>query len=303
MAGGRRLDRRWQLAAAAIAATAGARVAVLTIGAGRPPSSVLLDHVATWQTVRAGAAAEVSAAEVGRLVLTLRETHGLVLVAADGGLMVPLGPANWTLADLALSISAPAVVVTGEDPDAINHTTLALGALSGQGLTAAVVTVGDPAQVEALPVTPAGRIPADAASRPAEFAAAAPAWLNQILHAGVRPEATAEARLAPPARTVGGRRVVLLLLAVFAVAVLLACAVAFVNRPTTRQSAPCTTGAVASPRRVVPQPVQSLPALPACPQRRAGFVPVRPDAATPARVEATVAVSARFWSLRRSGGR
>lgn len=275
----------WQLAAAAIAATAGDRVAVLAIGAGRPPSSLLLEHVATWQTVQAGASAEVSAAEVGRLVLTLRETYGLVLVAADAGLLVPLGRAGWTLADLALSLSAPAVVVTGEGPDAINHTTLALAALSGQGLTAAVVTVGEPAEVEALPVAPAGAIPADAATRPSEFAAAAPAWLDQILHAGVRPEPTAEAQPAPATRTVAGRRVVFMLLAVFAVAVLLACGIAFVNRPVSHQSAQLSSSATAIPQRV-PRPLSAVPIPSPCPERSGGVIPARADAATQARVDA-----------------
>jgi cell wall assembly regulator SMI1 len=46
---------------------------------------------------------------------------------------------------LAVAVGAPVVIVAEPGrPDAVNHTTLALGAVTGQGLAAAIVTVGGP---------------------------------------------------------------------------------------------------------------------------------------------------------------
>ena len=72
------------------------------------------------------------------LVRELGRAYDLVLVTAPAGLLVPLGD-GWTLADLAAAVQAPAIVVTGPGPAAINHATLALGALTGQGVPASVV--------------------------------------------------------------------------------------------------------------------------------------------------------------------
>jgi hypothetical protein len=77
--------------------------------------------------------------------------------------------------DLAVAVGAP-VVVTEPGPDAVNHATLALGAVDGQGLTAAVVTLDGPGAV--LPVTPVGRFP-----HGSKHFSAAREWLDPGLHA------------------------------------------------------------------------------------------------------------------------
>ena len=357
-------DVDWQLAAAALAAASRSRVAMLVVGEAPAPSPMLAGQVATWLSLRPGDGADLTGVvEVVRLVATLRATHGLVLVAAPPGLLVPLGRDDWTLADLATALPARAVVVTSAGAEASNHTTLTLGALAGHGIPAAVITVGAEDDVDWLPVTPAGHIPAD---RPDDFAAAAPGWLDPILHAtsgraktrkppkpqtpkpqdpqpqaGVRaespgphdqspassgdtdrgneahgqaapagqaadtpsPVSLGQARTGgglrrpggePAARTVSGRRVVLVLVAVFAVAAFVACGLAFVNRATPereRQSG-TTFGQKSAGVQMVPMPSRAVvpratrPASAVCPEYFAEVIPARPDRATQARVGA-----------------
>ncbi len=248
----------WAVAAAALGAASAARMAVLHIvrrgDAHGPPPELLTDNLAAYVDVHAGVVDPLRVNDVVATVEALSRTHGLVLVCADDGLVVPIGCDGWTLADLAWALQAPVVVVTDTGPDAANHTALTLEALSGRGLAACVVTVGDAGDdfLAALPVTPAGRIPADAAEPPEQFRSRAPGWLDPLLHAtrgrpaATRPPATAQAdaettyvhtaetfdRLTqglprPSGRSAAnGKRVVLGLLGVFVVLVLLACGVA-----------------------------------------------------------------------------
>jgi len=288
----------WQTAAAALAAAGQVRVAAVAVGPVPPPGDLLLGRVSTWLQVSDGGDDPPSVEDVAGVVATLWETHGLVLVTAVPGLLVPVGAGGWTLADLAAALSAPVVVVTDSGPDAANHTTLALGALAGRGIMAAVITVGATADDENLPVTPAGRIPADAADRPDEFTASAPGWLNPILHATRgRPRTTTPPEAPPPGTTVSGRRVVLALLAIFASAVVAACGLALVNRTDTRagQGLRFTTtvgpaqghaavSAQPAPRPTTPRP--TLAATAVCPQYAAGVIPARADAATRSRINA-----------------
>ncbi len=96
-----------------------------------------------------------------------------MLVAASSGFAEPLGGDGRTLARLARTLDAPAVVVATEGAAARD-------ALEVLEVPAAVVTVGD-AGVEGLPVTPAGRIPAEL---PRNLGVAARGWLDPALHAG-----------------------------------------------------------------------------------------------------------------------
>ena len=61
------------------------------------------------------------------------DKHDLVLVEGAGGLLVPMGlrPSGepWTVADLAVSLGAPAVVVARAGLGTLNHTALTLEAL------------------------------------------------------------------------------------------------------------------------------------------------------------------------------
>jgi hypothetical protein len=164
-------DADWRLAAAAIVAAAEVPVAAVVLGDG-DGDGLPGPRVAGLLHLRAPG--ELSLGQAGVLIGAVSRAYDVVLVAASAGLPAPVGRDGWTLADLAAEVGAPAVVVTGPGPDAAGHTTQALGALAARGITAAVVTIGD----VALPVTPAGRIPADP---PADFAGAA-TWLDPVLH-------------------------------------------------------------------------------------------------------------------------
>ncbi|MDW5329852.1 SMI1/KNR4 family protein [Plantactinospora sp. KLBMP9567] len=195
----------WAVATAALCAVSTARAAVLRIvddGSDVPPAP-LRDNLASYLEIRAGAVDPVRVDDLVGLVGALSRTHGLVLVTGAPGLVVPLGRAGWTLADLARALGAPVVLVADLGPDAANHTTLALDVLAGRDLTGAVVAVGDGDELAGLPVGLAGRIPADAADRAEALRAealraAAPGWLDPLLHAGRRPT-PAPSGGAPPA--------------------------------------------------------------------------------------------------------
>ncbi|MGI5145341.1 SMI1/KNR4 family protein [Plantactinospora sp. CA-294935] len=190
----------WAVATAALCAASTARAAVLRIvdDDSDVPPAPLPDNLASYLEIRAGAVDPVRVDDLVGLVGALSRTHGLVLVTGAPGLVVPLGRAGWTLADLAWALGAPVVLVADLGPDAANHTTLALDVLDGRDLTGTVVAVGDGDELAGLPVGLAGRIPADAADRPEAFRAAAPGWLDPLLHAGRRPT-PAPSGVAPPA--------------------------------------------------------------------------------------------------------
>lgn len=194
----------WRIAAGALAAAVPeGLVAVVVVGPGDPPAG------GPAGTLHLADAGQVGLERARDLIGAMARAYDLVLVSGDSGLLIPVGRDGWTLVDLAVALGAPAVVVTGSGPDAENHTALALDALTGRGIPARVVTVGE---VE-LPVEPAGRIPADP---PADFAGAA-AWFDRLDVPAAPPE--------PPERpAVDGRRFVMSLVGVFAVMVLLACA-------------------------------------------------------------------------------
>ncbi|MDI6102402.1 hypothetical protein QLQ12_27665 [Actinoplanes sp. NEAU-A12] len=194
----------WRIAAGALAAAVpDGLVAVVTVGPGDPPAG------RPAGTLHLADAGQIGLERARSLIGAMVRAYDLVLISTDAGLLVPVGRDGWTLVDLAVALAAPAVVVTGSSPDAENHTTLALDALTGRGIAAHVVTVGE---VE-LSMKPAGRIPADP---PADFAGAAE-WFDPDLELPTAPPE-------PPERpAMDGRRFVLRLLGVFVVMVLLAC--------------------------------------------------------------------------------
>jgi dethiobiotin synthetase len=121
--------------------------------------------------------------------------HDLVLVEGAGGLLVPIGvrPGGeaWTMADLALLLGAPAVVVARAGLGTLNHVALTLEALHRRALPARVV-IGAwpdrPEQVhwtnlaELLPLL-AGVVPeAVGGLEPGVFQRSAPGWLTPPLY-------------------------------------------------------------------------------------------------------------------------
>ncbi len=123
------------------------------------------------------------------------ETHDLVLVEGAGGLLVPMGlrPSGepWTVADLAVSLGAPAVVVARAGLGTLNHTALTLEALARRGVPAGVVLGAWPAAPELVhwsnltDLVPdlLGVLPEGAGSiDPGVFRRSAPGWLTPALH-------------------------------------------------------------------------------------------------------------------------
>ncbi|HEX6683159.1 MAG TPA: dethiobiotin synthase [Candidatus Limnocylindrales bacterium] len=121
--------------------------------------------------------------------------HDLTLVEGAGGLLVPLGlrPGGeaWTIADMAVALNAPAVVVTRAGLGTLNHTALTLEALERRGIAARVVIGAWPQRPELvhftnltdLPGQLHGLLPDGAgAMEPGVFQRSAPGWLTEELH-------------------------------------------------------------------------------------------------------------------------
>jgi dethiobiotin synthetase len=207
------------VATAAIAAAAqgaGLRVAVLKpgqtgIATGAPTDIDVVTRLAAPMTVRSLASypdplAPLAAARVAALeplelytvVDAVREEvdkHDLVLVEGAGGLLVPMGlrPSGepWTVADLAVSLGAPAVVVARAGLGTLNHTALTLEALDRRAVPAGVVIGAWPAEPELvhwanlpdLVPNMVGALPDGAGGMdPGVFRRSAPGWLTPALY-------------------------------------------------------------------------------------------------------------------------
>ena len=200
-------------AAIASAATgAGLRVAVVKpaqtgITTGEETDASVITRLADPPTVRTLAAfpdalAPLAAARVsGEPPLTVMaahlgvrdagRNHDLTLVEGAGGLLVALGQNRWTIADLAASLGASAVVVARAGLGTLNHTALTLEALERRKIPAYVVIGAWPTNPELvhrtnlhdLPGELAGVIPEGAGSMAASvFQREAPHWLARVLH-------------------------------------------------------------------------------------------------------------------------
>lgn len=146
----------------------------------------------------------------------LAHRHDLVLLEGAGGLLVPMGlrpgsppatgPASertaeeisgpaleqaWTVADLAVALGAPAVVVVRAGLGTLNHTALTVEALHRRGVPASVVIGSWPREPELVHHTNlvdlgtiadlAGTVPEGAGGLTAEeFRRAAPGWFSPL---------------------------------------------------------------------------------------------------------------------------
>ncbi|SCF19651.1 dethiobiotin synthetase [Micromonospora haikouensis] len=203
-------------AVTAAAQAAGLRVAVVKPGqtgtaTGDPGDVDTVTRLAAPLTGRTLASypdplAPLAAARVAQLeplelyaaVDAIREEadkHDLVLVEGAGGLLVPMGlrPSGeaWTLADLAVSLGAPAVVVARAGLGTLNHTALTLEALDRRAVPAGVVIGAWPAEPELVhwanltELVPhlIGALPAGAgAMDPGVFRRSASGWLTPALY-------------------------------------------------------------------------------------------------------------------------
>ncbi|MFF5175824.1 dethiobiotin synthase [Micromonospora sp. NPDC000089] len=203
-------------AVAAAAQAAGLRVAVIKPGqtgtatgepgdvdsvqrlAAPPTGRTLASYPDPLAPLAAARVAELEPLELYTAVDAIREEadrHDLVLVEGAGGLLVPMGlrPSGepWTVADLAVSLGAPAVVVARAGLGTLNHTALTLEALERRAVPAGVVIGAWPADPELVHWTnltdlvPSllGALPMGAgAMDPGVFRRSAPGWLTPTLY-------------------------------------------------------------------------------------------------------------------------
>ena len=198
-------------AVAAVAAAAGARVAVLKLaqtGADDDARTVAqLAAPATAQTLasypdplapltaaRTSGQPPLPADQATQAVRDLASDHDLVLVEGAGGLLVPMGvhPASqhpWTVAELAMALGMPALVVVQAGLGTLNHTALTVEALERRSVVGRVVIGAWPREPELVHRTNltdlaaiahlVGAVPDGAAKlAPEEFRTAAPTWFT-----------------------------------------------------------------------------------------------------------------------------
>jgi dethiobiotin synthetase len=84
----------------------------------------------------------VDIAAASEVIADLGDTRDLVLVEGAGGLLVRYDSAGQTLADLAVALNAPALIVTTPGLGTLNHTALTLEAAHARKLAVAGVIIG-----------------------------------------------------------------------------------------------------------------------------------------------------------------
>jgi dethiobiotin synthetase len=75
-------------------------------------------------------------------VIKLAESRDLVLIEGAGGLLVRYDPEGTTIADLAVALRAPVLVVAAAGLGTLNHTALTCEALAARRITSKGVVIG-----------------------------------------------------------------------------------------------------------------------------------------------------------------
>jgi len=149
------------------------------------------DALAPLAAAEEAGAVPLAIGDVIEAVRLLEDAHDLVLVEGAGGLLVPMGEGGWTVADLAVALRCPVVVVCRADLGTLNHTALTLEALVHRGVHGSVVVGSWPEVPELvhwrnltdLPGELAGVLPAGAGKLPRwVFAEQAPDWFTTRLY-------------------------------------------------------------------------------------------------------------------------
>jgi dethiobiotin synthetase len=145
------------------------------------------DPLAPLAAAQVSGLAELYLADVLEATAKLVEQHDLVIVEGAGGVLVPMGFGGWTVADLAVALRAPALVVARAGLGTLNHTALTLEALAARGIVASVVIGAWPAVPELvhernridLPGTIIGVVPENVGGLDrVAFRAQAPGWFS-----------------------------------------------------------------------------------------------------------------------------
>ena len=151
-------------AIAALAVDAGRRVAVLKaaqtgVEAGQPGDADKVrrlvgtsvtcrelarfpDPLAPATAARRAGTAPVTPLAVAAAARELAASHDLVLVEGAGGLLVHFDDAGGTIADAAVALSAPVLVVAGAGLGTLNYTALTVEALRTRALCCVGVVIG-----------------------------------------------------------------------------------------------------------------------------------------------------------------
>jgi dethiobiotin synthetase len=145
------------------------------------------DPLSPHAAAQVAGAPEVYLGDVLEAVAKLAETHDLVLIEGAGGVLVPMGYGAWTIADAAVALRAPAVVVARAGLGTLNHTALTTEALRHRGVANRVVIGAWPDRPELVHERNlidlgmlAGQVPEGAGSMdPAAFRSAAPGWFTE----------------------------------------------------------------------------------------------------------------------------
>ena len=101
------------------------------------------DPLAPATAARRAGMPPVRPSEIAAAVGALTETHDLVLVEGAGGLLVRFDPDGGTLADVAWSVGAPALLVASSGLGTLNMSSLTAEALSRRGIACAGIVLGD----------------------------------------------------------------------------------------------------------------------------------------------------------------
>ncbi len=155
------------------------------------------DALAPLAAAEEAGAVPLAIGDVIEAVRVAAAIYDVVLVEGAGGLLVPMGEGGWTVAQLAVALRCPVVVVCRADLGTLNHTALTLEALEHRGVPASIVVGSWPDEPELvhwrnltdLPGQLDGVLP-DGAGKlaPERFRSRAPAWFTPRLYGRADPE-------------------------------------------------------------------------------------------------------------------